>query len=89
MRESEQRAKLVEYIKKNLKKGYTLDALRWALIRQDYSKVVVDRAISEANKELAEAAPILKEKPKITYQIIDENDKPIIIKKSWFSKLFK
>lgn len=72
---------LVNYLKKNLKKGYTVDSLKWALIRQGYSKTAVERAIEKTNKELAEKAPILKEKPVIKYEIIDEDDKPIMIKK--------
>lgn len=88
MRESVQRKKLVEYIKRNLKKGYTLEALRWALINQDYSKVLIQKAIDEANKDLAKEAPVLKEKPRITYQVIDEDDKPITIKKSFWRRMF-
>jgi hypothetical protein len=87
MRESEKRQKLVNYIKRNLKKGYTIEALRWALINQDYSKVLVEKAIQEANEELAQKAPILEDKPKITYNIIDENNQPVKIKKSWWKKL--
>jgi phage tail protein X len=79
---------LVEYIKKNLKKGYTLDALKWALINQGYSRVAVEAAIIQANKELAATAPVLKEKPVIKYEIIDEYDQPIAIKKPWWRRIF-
>ena len=89
MREIAQRKKLVDYIKRNLKKGYTVDALRYALLNQDYSKILVDGAINQANKELAQSAPVLKEKPKITHHVIDEHDQPVVIeKKSWWEKLF-
>ena len=88
MGETDYRSKLVAYIKKNLSKKYTQDALRWALIDQGYSRSAVDSAIEQANKELAEKAPILKEKPIIKHQIIDENDNPIIIKKSWLKRIF-
>ena len=77
---------LVSYIKKNLRKGYTLDSLKWALIGQGYSKTSVERAIEELNKELAKKAPILKEKPVIKYDIIDENNNPIRIKKPWWKR---
>ncbi len=80
--------KLINYFKKNLTKGYTPDSLKFALINQGYSKTVVDDALTKANKELAEKAPVLKEKPKIKYEIIDEYDKPITIKKSFFKRLF-
>ena len=79
---------LVDYFKKNLKKGYTSDSLKLALIRQGYSKIIIERAIEQAHKELAEKAPKLKEKPIIKYEIIDENDQPITIKKSLWKKWF-
>ena len=81
------RDKIVEYFKKNLKKGYTVDALKWALIHQGYSRSSVELAIGKLNKELAKKAPVLKEKPKIKYQVIDEYDQPVEIKKSWFKRL--
>ena len=79
--------KLVDYFKKNLAKGYTVDSLKWALINQGYSRAAVDMAIQQANKELAEKAPVLKEKPVIKYEIIDEYDNPIKIKKPWWKRL--
>lgn len=86
MEETDYRKKLIIYFKKNLKKGYTSEALKWALIDQGYSRSVVERAIEQANKELAEKAPILKEKPVIKYQVVDEHDKPIIIKTPFWRK---
>ncbi len=82
------KGKIVEYLRKNLKKGYTIESLKWALIGQGYSRVSVDRAIEELNKDLAKKAPVLKEKPVIKYEIVDENDNPIIIKKSWWKRIF-
>jgi hypothetical protein len=82
------RTKVIEYIKKNLKKGYTVDSLKYALVNQGYSRSVVERAIEEVTKELAAEAPILKDKPKITYQIIDEHDRPITMKKPWWKRVF-
>ena len=81
------RTRLKNYLKKNLKKGYTIESLKWALIKQGYSRTAIDKAIEQIHKELAEKAPILKEKPMINYQIIDEKDNPIEIKKSWWKKL--
>ena len=40
---------IADYIKKNLKKGYTLDSLRFSLISQGYSKISVENAISGAS----------------------------------------
>lgn len=81
--------KLADYFKKNLAKGYTTESLKWALIKQGYSRIEVEKAIDLVTQELAEEAPLLKEKPKITYQILDEQDKPVTIKKSWFKNLFE
>lgn len=88
MRESEQMKKLVDYFTRNLKKGYTIDSLKWALINQGYSKTFVDKAMIEANNELAKKAPILEIKPKIDYQMVDEYNQPLDIQKSWWKKLF-
>jgi len=82
------REKVMDYIKKNLKKGYTVDSLKFALESQGYSRSIVERAIEEVNKELAAQAPVLKDKPKITYQIIDEHDRPITLKKPWWKRVF-
>jgi len=59
---------LVNYIKKNLSKGYTIEALRWALINQDYPRVEIEKAINLTNEQLGKEAPILKEKPVIKYE---------------------
>lgn len=80
--------KLVNYFKKNLKKGYTEESLKWALINQGYSRSIVEMALENAHKELAEKAPVLKEKPVINYQIIDENNNPITIRKPWWKRVF-
>jgi hypothetical protein len=80
--------KIVEYLKKNLKKGYTLESLKWALIDQGYTRTSIENAIKQLNIELAKQAPILKEKPKIKYEIIDEYDKPITIKKPFWKRIF-
>jgi len=80
--------KIVDYFKKNLKKGYTEDSLRWALINQGYSKISIEDALRRVHKELAEKAPILKEKPVIKYEILDEDNNPIEIKKSFWKRFF-
>jgi len=70
---------LVNYLKKNLSKGYTLESLKWALIHQGYSRSEINRAIKITNEELAKEAPKLKEKPIIKIQrepILQEIEKP-------------
>jgi len=56
---------LVNYIKKNLSKGYTLDSLKFSLMDQGYSRTAISRAIKLANEDLAKKLPKLKEKPVI------------------------
>ena len=36
---------LIDYLRRNLKKGYKLDELKWALISQGHSRVSVDKAV--------------------------------------------
>jgi len=81
---------LVDYIKKNLSKGYALETLRWALINQGYSRVEIQKAIDIATKELAETAPKIKEKPVIKYEAMDENNQPIHFKakRPFWKRLF-
>jgi hypothetical protein len=64
---------LADYIKKNLRKGYTLDSLKFSLITQGYSKISVENAIDISNKQLAKELPEVKEKPQITYKITAED----------------
>ncbi len=79
---------IARYIKKNLSKGYTLDSLKWALINQGYPRASIDLAIKQVHKDLAEKAPVLKEKPVIKYEIYDKDDNPIKIKKKFWKKFF-
>jgi hypothetical protein len=74
---------LVDYIKSNLKKGYTKDSLRWALVNQGYSRMEVDKAIKRVDIELADEAPILKTKPVIEHRII--SPKEVEVKKKWWA----
>ena len=79
----------MNYFKKNLTKNYTPDTLKIALLNQGYSKSIIERALEIANKELAENAPVLKEKPVIKYEIIDEKNRPIKIKKNFWRRVFR
>ena len=88
MRESEYKKILLNYFKKNISKGYTVDTLKWALIKQGNSRTAVDWALETAQKEMAEKAPLLTEKPKIDYEAFNENNQPAPIKKSWWRRLF-
>jgi hypothetical protein len=88
MRTEDYKNKFTEYFKKNLKKGYTEESLRWALVNQGYSRTLIDAALERTHKELAEEAPILKEKPVINYEVLDENDKPVEVKRPWWKRIF-
>jgi hypothetical protein len=61
---------LVKYIKKNLAKGYTIEALKWSLINQGYSKTEFEKALTLVNQELARELPPVPEKPVITVETI-------------------
>ena len=88
MRTEDYKNKFTEYFKKNLKKGYTEESLRWALVNQGYSRTLIDSALERTHKELAEEAPILKEKPVINYELLDENNKPVEVKRPWWKRIF-
>lgn len=75
---------LVNYLKKNLKKGYTEESLRWALINQGYSRLEVERSIRRVNEKLASEAPILKTKPEIEHKFVDSKDLSIKKRRRWF-----
>jgi len=77
---------LTEYIKKNLKKGYTKESLHFALLNQGYSKISVENAFKKADKDLANSAPILKTKPTIKYEIIEPKAE---VKKKRFFDFFR
>jgi hypothetical protein len=89
MKSEEYKSKLIEYFKRNLKKGYTEESLKWALVNQGYSRTMIDSALERTHKELAEEAPIIKEKPEIKYEVLDENNEPVKVrKKSWWKRIF-
>lgn len=73
---------LADYFKSNLKKGYTKESLKWALVNQGYSRMEIEKAIKKAEMDLAASAPILKTKPEIKYEVITD-PKPEK-KKRWF-----
>lgn len=78
---------LSEYIRKNLKKGYTKDSLKWALINQGHSKLEVEKALKKVDEELAFNAPVLKSKPEIKYEVIEPIES-IPKKKGFFKRMF-
>ena len=87
-RSSSRKDELVVYLRKNLAKGYTLESLSIALIKQGYPRTAIDEAVKKMNEELAKKAPIIKEKPKITYEVFDDRNKPVKIKKNILKRIF-
>lgn len=88
MREVEYKRKIIDYVKKNLKKGYPLESLKWALVKQGYSRTLIDASIKDASSELSKEIPVLREeKPVITHEVVGANDQPTG-KRSWWKKLF-
>ncbi|MBM3247204.1 hypothetical protein FJZ17_01515 [Candidatus Pacearchaeota archaeon] len=87
-----QNQKLADYVKKNISKGYTLDALRYSLLHQGYSRTSVEKAIEIANRQLAAQAPKMSEKPVIKYETIDDEEMAAKIaaqdKPSFWKRLF-
>ncbi len=78
---------LASYIRKNLKKGYTLDSLKTALLSQGHSQMEVSKAVKRAESDLAREAPVLETTPDITYEVLEPED-AIVEKKSWWKRLF-
>ncbi|MEK6934118.1 MAG: hypothetical protein AABW75_04555 [Nanoarchaeota archaeon] len=79
---------LTSYIRKNLKKGYLKESLRWALVNQGHSKLEVEKALNIVEKEMAAEAPILKTKPEIKVEILEPRD-AIIEKKPFWKRIFR
>ena len=78
---------LADYIKKNLKKGYTKESLRWALVNQGHSRIEVEKALRLVDAELASEAPVLKIKPEITYENLEQQ--PLVEeRKSLWQRIF-
>lgn len=74
---------IAEYFKRNLAKGYTIESIKFSLMSQGYSRISVEKAIELANEQLAEKAPILKEKPQITYKLTptESFNEPVFFKR--------
>jgi hypothetical protein len=79
---------LVEYFKKNMKKGYDLESLKWALIKQGYSRSLVEDAMEIAKNEISLTAPKSKDRPEITHEIIDPDSVVVEPKRSFWKRLF-
>ena len=84
MRRLDYKRQLVDYFIRNLtSKKYDADTLKFALVKQGYSRVAVAQAYDEAVKQMAAKAPEI-EKPMIKHEIYDMNDNPINVEPMGF-----
>ena len=67
-----QNEQLVEYIKKNLKKSYTPDTLKYSLLSQGYSRTSIDKALEQAKEQLKQETPKITHTVHITQSISDD-----------------
>ncbi len=90
MSDSDNLRKLVDYIQRNLSKGYTEESLKWALIRQGYSRSIVEMAFKKVHQDLSQRAPMLQDSPKISHELIDDEGNSMVVepKKPWWKRLF-
>ncbi|MCX8159042.1 MAG: hypothetical protein N3D20_02000 [Candidatus Pacearchaeota archaeon] len=79
---------LVDYLKKNLRKGYTKESLKWALVNQGHSKIQVEKAMRMVDTELAMQAPVLETKPQIKVEVIKEENENKEEKPSFWKRIF-
>ncbi len=75
---------IVAYIEKNMKKGYTMDSLRWALVNQKYSRIEIEKAI----KVIEARAPKQEVKIQEPVKPVAQEEIAVPKKKGFFSKLF-
>jgi hypothetical protein len=71
---------IVDYLDKNLKKGYNLESLKWALVNQKHSRIEIDKAIKIVE---ARTPSVEKEEIKIATEEFVMPEK----KKGFFSRL--
>ena len=87
MKKGDYIGELSDYIKKNLRKGYTKESLKWALVNQGHSKLEVEKAINKAEDDLAKEAPVLKTKPEITFDVVSPTDAIAEEKKPFWKRM--
>jgi hypothetical protein len=78
---------LVEYFRKNIRKGYTKESLKWALVNQGHSRLEVEKAMKRVDEKLGQEAPVLKTRPEIKMEVIEPKD-AVIEKKKWWRRWF-
>ena len=79
---------LIDYLQRNIKKGYRIDELKWALIDQGHSRVSVDKAVKYVT-DMIEAQKLKKmemPKPEVLQMPMQVEEKKSFWQKikSWF-----
>jgi len=77
---------IVDYLDKNLKKGYSLESLKWALVNQKHSRIEIDKALKivEARTPSVKKEEQKKEEIKVATEEFVMPEK----KKGFFGRLF-
>jgi len=85
LRDSDYMKRVLQYISKNMSRGYTEDQLRILLIQQGYSRAAVERGLRMYN----ESKPKAVVKPKVESQVVTVKADPVPEKKpGFFARLF-
>lgn len=84
VRENDIVQNIVAYIDKNLKKGYNMEELKWALVNQKYSRIEIDKAM----KIVQARAPAIRTEP--TQIMVEQSIQEVIApeKKSFWKRIF-
>jgi hypothetical protein len=78
-------ASLVSYLERNLKKGYKIEDLRWALITQKHSRIEIEKAIKIVQ---ARTPSVKQEAPKVENIEVKQEDVYVPEKRGFWSRLF-
>jgi hypothetical protein len=85
VREVDQLKPLIDYIEKNMKKGYKMEELKWCLISQGHSRTTVQRAIDHVQEIKDAQKPKAPEPMPEVKEVIMPNEEPL--EKSWWGSV--
>lgn len=68
---------MIDYIQRNLKKGYKMDQLRWALVDQGHSRTEIDRAVKYVTDmlEAQKSKKVEEPKPEVIVEPVELEEK--------------
>lgn len=84
IREADASKPIVDYLEKNLKKGYKLEDLKWALVGQKHSRIEIEKAIKLVQARMP------KERPLVMSPQVEVKKTEIVVpeRKGFFRRLF-